>query len=277
MQLIDAHVHFWDPQVLRYSWLAGIPALNKRFMPADLLAAAGTDLAGCVFVEADVDPQYAGQEVDWVLSQAASVPILGIVASAPLENANAAKPLLEKFAAQPLVKGIRRLIQSEPIGFATQPNFVSGVQSLAKYGLSFDICIRHYQLPDAIMLVEQCPEVSFVLDHIGKPDIAKQLYDPWKEHIRALARFPNVLVKLSGLVTEADNQRWTPGDLAAYIQHVIDCFGVNRIMFGSDWPVCTLASSYRLWLETLQRAVEHFSEQEKQLLFYENVKRFYRL
>jgi L-fuconolactonase len=176
-----------------------------------------------------------------------------------------------------LVKGIRRLIQGEDIDFCIQPNFMNGVKTLARYGLSFDICIFHPQLANAIRLVEQCPNVQFILDHIGKPDIKNQLFEPWKQEIKILAEFPNVYCKISGLVTEANHENWTPADLQPYIEHVIDCFGFDRVIYGSDWPVSTLASDYLLWVRTLQEAVSESTPEELKKLFHDNAIKFYRL
>ena len=157
---------------------------------------------------------------------------------------------MEKLAEDTLVKGIRRLIQGENVDFCIQPNFINGVKTLARYGLSFDICIFHPQLANAIRLVEQCPNIQFILDHIGKPDIKNQLFEPWKQEIKTLADFPNVYCKISGLVTEADHENWTAADLQPYIEHVIECFGFDRVIYGSDWPVSTLASDYPRWVQT---------------------------
>src|SRR5262249_1152342 len=154
----------------------------------------------------------------------------GIVPWAPLENGDAARPALEKLAANPRVKGIRRLIQDEPdIDFCLRPNFVKGVQALPDYGLHFEICIYHRHLADAIKLVEQCPNVTFILDHIAKPDIEDHLLDPWREQLKTIAGMNNVWCKMSGLANEADWQHWTRDDLKPYSDHVIACFGFDRL------------------------------------------------
>jgi L-fuconolactonase len=184
---------------------------------------------------------------------------------------------LESYTKYPLVKGIRRLLQSEAAGFMRQPKFIQGVRLLTRYNLSFDICIRHYQFDEAIALVQECPDVKFVLDHLGKPNIAQQQYEPWRKQIQQLAAFENVYVKISGLVTEADHQNWTPADLKLFIDHTVEVFGVHRVMFGSDWPVCTLAASYQQWLTALLQLTEHFTDDEKRLLFVENARNFYRI
>ncbi len=278
MKIIDSHMHLWNPTLLNYAWLESEPPLNRPFLPSDFRAAVdGFEVESAVFVQADCLPEQGVEEVKWVSQIAADVPLSRIVAFTALEQGDAARATLESLTAYPLVKGIRRLIQSEPVGFSIQPSFVKGVQALADYGFSFDLCIRHYQLPDVTKLVDQCPRVSFVLDHIGKPDIAHGEIVRWREDIQALAHYPNVSCKLSGMVTEANHANWTPDDLRPYMEHLLNTFGVQRLMFGSDWPVCTLAASYQHWLETVHHFLSHLSTDDQQRIFYSNAKRFYRL
>ncbi|HZB96549.1 MAG TPA: amidohydrolase family protein, partial [Herpetosiphonaceae bacterium] len=203
----------------------------------------------------------------------------GIVAWAPLEYGERARAFLEALVAvDPRIKGVRRIVQSEPeVDFCLRPDFVRGVRLLPEYGLSCDICIRHPQLASTIKLVRQCPETSFILDHIGKPNIKDHVLDPWWEEMRELASLPNVICKVSGMVTEADPQHWTPDDLAPYLAHVLDVFGEDRVAFGGDWPVVTQAASYRRWVETLDALTAHLSPEARRKLWAENARRFYRL
>lgn len=276
-QVIDSHVHFWEPAVLTYPWLAGIKSLNRPFLP-DALPAAHDDwrMEHLVFVQADCLPEQGLAEAQWVASLA-DTRIRGIVAFAPLELGGAVRPQLEQLAAVPQVKGVRRLLQSEPLGFSTEPNFIAGVQALADFGFSFDICVVHTQLADVIELVQQCPNVSFVLDHCGKPDIANGLVEPWREHITQLAQLANVHCKLSGLVTEADHDNWKLADLRPHVEHVFEAFGTARVMYGGDWPVVELAADYGRWLSTAATLLAHLDEAAQRAIFYENAQRFYRL
>lgn len=278
-EVIDSHVHFWNPERLDYPWLADVPSLNRAFLPADLPPdTPGLTLAGVVFVQADCSPEQGQDEVAWVSQLADHDPrIRAIVAFAPLEHPETARVALAALRSYPLVRGIRRLIQSEPDGFAAQPAFIEGVRLLAEYGYTFDICARHHQLGDVVELVAACPQVSFVLDHIGKPDIASGALDPWREHISALAAHPNVTCKLSGLVTEADAAHWRPADLQPYIDHVLHAFGTARLMFGSDWPVVNLAADYPRWASVALDALRGISPQERRACFYDNARAFYRL
>lgn len=277
--IVDTHVHLWDPNHINYPWLAGVPAIDRPFVLEDFRAAsAGLNVEKIVFMECDAAAEDGLKEAAWVSSLAQEEPrIQGIIAFAPLEQGEGVSGYLQQLVKDPLVKGVRRLIQAEGPGFAIQPDFVKGVQLLPTYNLSFDLCLRHYQLADTIKLVEQCPEVSFILDHIGKPDIKGQLFDPWRAEIKALANFPNAYCKISGLVTEADLENWTREDLKPYIDHVIEVFGPDRIIYGGDWPVSTQATTYKTWVETLDWATKVLSDEERHKLFYENAISFYRL
>jgi L-fuconolactonase len=277
-RLVDSHIHFWDPHHLHYAWLADLPALNRSFTHANLAQAAGDlPLEKIVMVQADCAPGETLSEVAWVKALAASEPrIQGIVAFAPLEAPNA-REVLTELRRTPLVKGVRRLIQSEADDFAVRADFVRGVQTLTDFDLPFDICIRYTQLPAVIDMVRQCPDNRFVLDHFGKPPIKAGEIEPWASNLTQIAAFPNIYCKLSGLITEADHENWTPADLQPYIDHVLAEFGPRRLMFGGDWPVSELAGSYTRWFETAQAAVSHLSPTEQDCIFYSNAVDFYRL
>ena len=278
---VDSHVHFWNPAAIDYPWLSGAPAISQPTFPVDLDTARGElthELAGIVFVEADCNPAHALREAEWVTSLAAEEPrIRGIVAHAALQRGEAVRDELAALQRLPLVKSIRRLIQSEPNGFSVQPDFVRGVQLLPEYGFSFDLCIFHSQLGDVLRLVEQCPDVSFILDHMGKPGIAAGLTEPWKYQIRELAQRPYIHCKLSGVVTEADKQNWTAKQVRPYMEHILDCFGPQRVVFGSDWPVVNLAADYRRWFTLATETISHYSPAEQQMILHDNAVRFYRL
>jgi L-fuconolactonase len=279
MNIIDSHVHFWDPKHLTYAWLKEVPSINKPYLPVDLPTSGdGWALEKVVFVECDAADERGLDEVDWVVQLAHhDKRIAGMVAYAPLQMDELARAYMKKLKHHPLVKGVRRLIQSEPLGFCTTPRFVRSVQMLAEFGYSFDLCIKHHQMDDAIELVRHCPNVSIVLDHIGKPDIKNGLLDPWREQIKTLAGFPNVMCKISGMITEADHLHWTARDLQPYLEHVLSVFGVDRVMFGGDYPVVELASPYPRWVETALTATTALPEADKRKLFYDNANRFYRL
>ena len=280
MKLVDSHIHFWDPNGLRYGWLDEVPKIKRPFLPTDLTNQLGSySLEKIVFVQAGAHPDDALAEVEWVTKLALKDSrISGIVADAPLEVGTAVKPHLQTLAKNPLVKGVRRLIQSEAAGFCTTPAFIEAVQLLPSYGFSFDICVLHHQLGDVLQLVEACPDVDFVLDHFGKPGIKDGLFEPWATQIQQLAQFSNVQCKLSGLITEADHDHWSEVQLRPYINHVLEVFGANRLMYGGDWPVSLLAiDSWSGWVEVVETAVSHLSATEEESIFYQNCINFYRL
>jgi L-fuconolactonase len=279
--IVDSHLHIWDPTHFRMSWLDPIPLLNKPYTLADYERhTEGVEIAAMVYLQVEVEPPYALLEARWVAEQAAIDPrIQAIVAWAPLEYGERARAFLTALkAVDARVRGIRRIIQFEPdLGFCLRPDFVRGVQVLPEYDLTFDICIDHRHLPNTIKLVEQCPDVSFILDHIGKPDIKNRGLDPWREHIRALAGFPNVICKMSGMVTEADHQRWTIDDLRPFAEHVLEVFGEDRVAFGGDWPVAYQAAEYPRWVATLDELTAGLSPAAKRKLWADTARRFYRL
>lgn len=278
--IVDTHLHIWNLDRLRYPWLASVPLLNKNHLIEDYVRACGpVKVAKMVFLQCECDPAQFQREAEWVAEVAKVDPrIRGIVPWAPLEKGVAVEEELARLAADPLVKGIRRIIQFEPDqNFCLRPDFVRGLRLLPKYGLTFDLCINHTQLANTIALVRQCPQVTFVLDHIAKPDIKAGRLDPWRSELRELAGLPNVWCKLSGLVTEADHARWTPADLRPYIDHTIACFGFDRVMFGGDWPVAEQATDYPRWVDTLDAAVAGASVDEVRKLYVTNAERFYRV
>jgi L-fuconolactonase len=281
LPIVDAHVHLWEPTQFARPWLDALPTLNRPFGLADFQQQTNElPITGMVFVETDVAAPYALREAQWVVALAQSEPRLqGVVAAARLEDGPRVRPALEALASLgPLVKGVRRNLQDErDPAFCLRPGFVEGVRLLAAYGFSFDICIRHDQLPAVTNLVRQCPAVAFVLDHLGKPAIGKGQLDPWRDQLATLATLPDVACKLSGLVTEADWRRWQPEELAPYVAHALAVFGPRRVLFGGDWPVVTLASTYQRWVETLDALTVHLSAGERRQLWGENARRWYRL
>ena len=279
--IVDAHVHLWNPDQFSMPWLADIPALHRPYgLQEYRQQTQSIAITGMVYVEVGVDPQLALLEALHIVELARDEPRLqAIVAVAPVERGAAVREHLEALVGlSPLIKGVRRNIQDEAEpDFCLQPDFVAGVRLLAEYGLSFDLCIRHWQLPSVIELVRHCPDIIFILDHLGKPDIKQHLLDPWQVDMRALAALPNVACKISGMVTEADHERWQSDDLEPFINVVLESFGEERIMFGSDWPVALLASPYQRWYETLQALTARLSIRGRQRLWAENAQRFYQI
>lgn len=277
--IIDTHQHLWELDRFPYSWTTGNPVLGRSFTMADYQEAiAGLNVVGSVHVEADVDPPYRLGETEWLAGLAArgDTPLRGLVASATLEGEGFANEL-RTLATYPIVKGVRRVLHTPGSPSPRAGLFVENLRRLAEHGLSFDLCVRADQLPDAIALARAVPEVSFVLDHCGVPDVKGRVLDPWRDQMREIASLPNIVAKVSGVVAYADPQRWTTADLAPFVEHTIDCFGWERVMFGSDWPVCTSAATLRQWVEALKEIVRAATFEQQRRLFHDNAIRVYRL
>jgi L-fuconolactonase len=270
--IVDAHVHFWDPGELDYPWLAPIPSLRRAFLADDYAPASGA--ARMVVVEANCMPAQAAREVEFIerLAERDSR-IAAIVAYVDL-TAPSRDAAFDALRAQARVKGIRRNIQGEPRGFCLQRAFVDGACEAGRRGYTFDLCITADQLPEAIALVEQCGETRFVLDHCGKPRIRDGHDIAWFADLERLARFDHVWCKISGLLTEAAPNT-SHEALAAYTRHAVDCFGADRVMYGSDWPVLTLAGDATRWPDHARALTAGWPDNDVQRFYCENAKRFY--
>ena len=279
MTLIDAHQHLWDLEQFRYAWIDTLPPLRRTFGMADYLAAAeGLGVEKTVHLEADVDEPFMLAETRHVLALAGlpDNPLQGVVACARPERDDF-KAYLDEIIGHRALKGIRRVLHTVPDSVSEGRTFRENVASLAQYGLSFDLCVLARQLPIALRLVARCPDVTFVLDHCGVPQVKERALDPWRADLKRLAACPNVFCKVSGIVAYADPGRWTAGDLRPYVEHTLECFGWERVMFGSDWPVCTLSATLRQWVEALDALTAGAGEERRAGLFHDNAARVYRL
>lgn len=264
---IDTHVHLWNPSLLPYPWLKEVPSLQRAFEPDDLDPSPD----GVIVVEAGCADALA--ELRWIETLAQTYPnILGMVAHVPVELGRDVELQNHR-----LVVGARRNLQDEPAGFMDRPEVRAGIAALADAGLPFDACVREHQIPELTRLVDACPDATFVLDHLGKPGIRQQRWEPWLTDIRDLARRPNVCAKLSGLATEADHDNWQPVILRPYLDHAISLFTPQRCMFGSDWPVMTLATDYASWAELVSAALGDLTPSEQTAIGHGTAKRVYRL
>jgi L-fuconolactonase len=273
--VVDTHVHLWDPERLRYTWLESVPVLNKIFGLDELHAAtAGIPIERFVFVQCECDPIHAHDEAVWIAELAQAEPrIQGIVAYAPIELGDGARASIAALARIPLVKGVRRMLNET--GMCLTPSFIRGLEILADHGLSFDLGTVPKVLPEIIELVRRCPQVRFMLDHLGKPDIRGGRLREWQEHAAELAGSANVFCKLSGLATEADRKNWSDGDLHPYLDAALRSFGPERLTWGGDWPVVTLASSYRRWFEAF--CAWQIPDEQRRKILHDNALDFYRL
>ena len=278
--IVDSHLHLWDPKNIHYPWLQDNSFLNKAFLLEDYNKACGDiQVEKMVFVQCECSQTQYMEEARWVTELAKlDSRIQAIIPWVPLEKGEGVRSDLEELSQNRLVKGIRRIIEFEKdMDFCLLPEFVKGVQLLPEYNYSFDINIAHHQMTNTLKFAQQCPEVKFILDHAGKPCIKYNILDSWKKNIKEFSEMTNVSCKMSGLVTEADYNNWTLEELKPYIYHVIDCFGIDRVIFAGDWPVVTQASEYSRWVAALFTALDNLSKAELHKLFYSNAVAFYKL
>jgi L-fuconolactonase len=272
---IDAHQHFWRYDATRDGWITDdMQAIRRDFLPADLertLAAHGFD--GCVAVQAD----QSDAETRFLLELARRHAFIkGVVGWVDLRSPRL-DATLEALAAEPRFRGVRHMAQAEADDFLARDEVVRGIGRLNRVGLSYDILIFARQLPAALALTSRLPDQRFVLDHLAKPAIKNGTLEPWATEMRALARRPNVWCKLSGLVTEADRAGWRPEHLRPFLDVAVEAFGTDRVMFGSDWPVCLVAASYERVVGVIDECTVALSAAERAAVFGGNAARFYGL
>jgi L-fuconolactonase len=273
---VDAHQHFWRYDAAQYGWIdESMAALRRDFLPRDLepeITRAGFD--ACVAVQA----RQSLDETRWLLSLADVHPLIaGVVGWVDLQSADVDRDL-EALGRHPKLVGIRHIAQSEPDDrFLLRPAFLRGLARLEEFGLAYDILIYSRHLAVAAELAALLPRQRFVLDHLAKPDIRGGERAVWERDFRALGARPNVWAKLSGLVTEADWTRWDAADLRPYLDAAFDCFGAERLMIGSDWPVCTVAADYQRTIAVVVDYVANRPADERDAVLGGNAMRFWNL
>lgn len=272
---IDAHQHFWIYDPVRDSWIDdSMKVLQKNFLPEMLVPILEQyNFDGCIAVQAD----QSEIETQFLLDLASKNTVVkGVVGWVDL-CADTVEDRLAHFSKNKLFKGVRHIVQAEANDFMLRTDFQYGISKLEQFGLTYDILIIPEQLPAVIELAQKFPKQQFVIDHIAKPSIKDAKMDDWKDNMKALSRFPNVFCKVSGMVTEADWQNWTPKDFTKYLDVILDAFGVDRVLYGSDWPVCLLAAKYGEQLDVLERYISHFSEGQITNIMGDNAIKFYNL
>ena len=276
--IIDSHQHFWKlDKPFNYQWLSapGNEAINRDFLPEHLsenMAEAG--VTHSVFVQT----QHNIKETHWVFELAEEHEfIAGVVGWVDLASEEC-ESQLEQLIENPKFVGVRHITQDEPDdNFIVRPEVIDGLQVLEKFNVPFDLLFYTKHLKHTVTLAEQLPGLPMVIDHLSKPKIKDGLIDDWRKDLAAAASFPNVYCKLSGMITEADWEKWTLDDLRPYVETALELFGVDRCMFGSDWPVCELAGTYKQVYDALESIVGGLSDSERQSIFCDTAKKFYRL
>lgn len=273
---IDAHQHFWNYNAVTHDWIGDdMASIRRDFLPADLapvLQENGID--GCIAVQAD----QTEAETAFLLQLAdAHSFIKGVVGWIDLQ-APEISDKLQQWCAHPKFKGVRHVLQGEQQrDLMLKPAFLHGISQLATLGITYDILIFPDQLQFIPEFVSKFPDLNFVIDHIAKPDIKGGQIGDWKRGMELVALYENVSCKISGMVTEADLQLWKPADFTPYLDVVVDVFGMNRTMYGSDWPVCLAAGNYTRVLDVVKSYFSAFSVHEQDLFFGQNASRFYGL
>ncbi len=276
--VIDSHQHFWIYDAERDAWInEQMTRIRQNFLPEDLqpvLAANGVD--GCIAVQADQSE--AETLFLLALAEKHSSFVKGVVGWVDLRADNLYDKL-DYYSQYELLKGFRHVAQAEPDDFLARPEVIKGIRQLAAFDFSYDILIYPTQLKAAVQLVREAPDVSFVIDHLAKPYIKDQKINTWSNYMRELASHPHVSCKVSGMVTEADWKNWTKKDFYPYLDVVFEAFGVDRLLFGSDWPVCLVAAEYEQVIGLVRDYMAHvgFSSADQAKVLGENAVRFYRI
>jgi predicted TIM-barrel fold metal-dependent hydrolase len=282
LPIVDTHQHLWDLDKFQLPWLKDAPAIAKSYVMADYLkATAGLNVVKAVYMEVDVTPMQQQAEADFVseLCRRGDTPTRAAVISGR-PAADDFPRYIDQFKDSKFIKGIRQVLHggSTPAGYCLDPKFVKGIQRLGDLGLSFDLCMRPGELSDGAKLADACPNTRFILDHCGNADVRKKDLSRWKKEIATVAMRKNVVVcKISGIVANATPGTWTADDLAPAINHTLDVFGPDRVQFGGDWPVCTLAASFRQWVDALKQIVRDRPIDQQRRLFHDNAVRIYGL
>lgn len=272
---IDSHQHFWQYDAERDGWIdESMDVLKRDFLPEALeRELKACDVEGCIAVQAD----QSEEETNYLLDLASKNSFIkGVVGWVDLQSENI-KDRLSHYSQNKKFKGVRHVLQAETTDFMLGDDFVSGIKALSVFDLTYDILILPKHLGAALELVHRFPRQRFVLDHLAKPEIKDQIFSPWKEELLALAEMPNVYCKVSGMITEADWNEWKPKDIHPYLDIVFEAFGTERLMYGSDWPVCLLAGSYEKSYELLRTYMEPFSKIDHERVFGLNAQKFYNL
>lgn len=275
MRIVDTHCHLIYLDRLSYPWLADVPPLNRNFQLSDYWPQAQE--AGITdVIHMEVDVADSDMQAETELIAGLGRPVVALIPACRPESSDFAE-YVERTAATPGVKGFRRVLHTQPDALGMQPVFAENLKRLASYDLSFDLCVLPRQLPIAADIARRCPDVQFIVDHCGVPNVKDRALDPWRDDIRALAALPNVACKISGIIAYGNPVNWTVADLRPFFEHCIEAFGWDRVVWGSDWPVCTLTADLGRWVAATHALLDGASDNEKERLLSRNAERIYRL
>jgi predicted TIM-barrel fold metal-dependent hydrolase len=279
-RIVDTHQHLWDLNRFNLPWIQKDSPLARSFVMRDYLQATnGLNVVKAVYMEVDVDVKQQVAEAEYISDicrQGKAPTVAAVISGRPASPEFRA--YMNRFKGNRYIKGVRQVLHvpSTPASYCVSADFQRGLRVLDEMGLSFDLCMRHADLPDALKLVESLPNLRFILDHLGNPDLYAKDNTAWRRNIERLAGCKNVVCKVSGIVASA-RPKWTADDLAPFVNHVLESFGPNRVMFAGDWPVCTLRATFRQWVEALRSIVRNRSAENQRKLFHDNAVAYYGL
>jgi predicted TIM-barrel fold metal-dependent hydrolase len=281
LPILDTHQHLWDLDKFRLTWIKKDSPLAKSFLMSDYLqATAGLNVVKSVYMEVDVEPAQQTAEAEYVIdicTRGKTPMVAAVISGRPASEEF--KKYITPLAAGKYIKGVRQVLHNpdNPAGFCLGEQFIKSIRLLGDLNLSFDLCLRPGELLDGAKLIDACPDTRFILDHCGNANVQAKDRSQWQRDIEAVAKRKKVVCKISGIVASAKPDHWSADDLAPIVNHTLDVFGPDRVMFGGDWPVCTLAATYKQWVEALKAIVHERKEEEQRKLFHDNALRVYGL
>jgi L-fuconolactonase len=292
LPIVDTHQHLWDLERLRLSWVKGNALLNRNFLTADYLQATrGLNVVKAVYMEVAAEPEQHREEAEYVLALCRSddnPTVAAVISGRPGEPGFA--EYIRAYEGNPYIKGVRQVLHGgTPRGYCLEPTFVRSMKLLGELEMCFDLCMRSTELSDGARLADLCPDTRFVLDHCGNANVqwysgqaadsesSVQQRDQWHRDLADIARRENVVCKISGIIARVTPEAWKPEDLADIVNHCLDQFGPDRVMFASDWPVCTLGAPLAQWVDALKQIVASRPRAEQKKLFHDNAQKFYGL
>lgn len=295
LPIIDTHQHLWDVQRIKPPWLDGAPDILRRsYVTSDYLEATrGLNVVKAVYMEIDAAPQQQVEEAEYLIEicRSGKHPTVAAVISGRPALPGFREYIL-RYRDNKYIKGVRQVLHgaTTPAGYCLQDSFVASMRLLGEIGMSYDICLRPGELADGVKLVDKCPDTRFIVDHCGNADVNMFLppsqrsaeppsHDPdqWRRDMGELAKRPRVICKISGIVARAPQGDWKSEILAPVINHCLDVFGPDRVVFGGDWPVCLRGATYRRWVEALREVIHNRSEEQQRKLFHDNASKHYGL
>jgi predicted TIM-barrel fold metal-dependent hydrolase len=279
--IIDTHQHLWDLKQFHLPWVKEGAPLADNFLMSDYFAAArGLNVVKTIYMEVDLDPKQQQEEAEFVIEtckRADNPMVAGVISGRPATDGFA--KYIGQFKNSAYIKGVRQVLHNAdiPAGTCLDQKFIWSIRLLGDFNLSFDLCMRPGELLDAAKLIDACPDTRFILDHCGNAKVPEKDRTQWKKGLDAVAKRKNVVCKVSGIVASAEKGKWTADDLAPIVNYTLDAFGPDRVMFGGDWPVCTLGATYKEWVTALKAIVNERKREEQVKLFHDNAVRVYGL